>query len=296
MEKGKDRASKLYFSDLGRAKELLTIALRRLGIDAGLSEIVIEDPVVSFLDTKISMEKLLDKLYKVKLSDDNTTTFCLIGLENQSKYDAHMLIRAGITSLLLYDWKLSLKEELKPVFIVVLNMSDDEWKGPTRLEDYFSKEDLSLLGPLMVSVRMLVIDPYTMEEDEFDSLKTDLDLVLKVIKYKSDKDAFCGYINSDERFTHLDEITLKLVSELTNVDMDGGDDNVCKAIEDLIEDTKTATKAEVEANTIFELRRDGLLDRKIAADRLGLSVEEYTKREDKYFCSLEGKKEASAFS
>ena len=78
--------------------------------------------------------------------------------------------------------------------------------------------------------------------------------------------------------------------------MDGGDDNVCKAIEDLIEDTKTATKAEVEVNTIFELRRDGLLDRKMAADRLGLSVEEYTKREDKYFCSLEGKKEASASS
>ena len=162
MEKGKDRASKLYFSDLGRAKELLTLALRRLGIDAGLSEIVIEDPVVSFLDTRISMEKLLDKLYKIRLSDDNTTTFCLIGLENQSKSDAHMLIRAGITSLLLYDWKLSLKEELKPVFIVVLNMSDEEWKGPMRLEDYFSKEDLSLLGPLMVSVRMLVIDPHGM--------------------------------------------------------------------------------------------------------------------------------------
>ena len=113
MEKGKDRASKLYFSDLGRAREIITLALRRLGIDAGLSEIAVEDPVVSFLDTKISMEKLLDKLYKVKLSDDNTTTFCLIGLENQSKYDAHMLIGAGITSLLLYDWKLSLKEELK---------------------------------------------------------------------------------------------------------------------------------------------------------------------------------------
>ena len=160
MEKGKDRASKLYFSDLGRAREIITLALRRLGIDAGLSEIVIEDPVVSFLDTKISMEKLLDKLYKVKLSDDNTTTFCLIGLENQSKFDAHMLIRAGITSLLLYDWKLSLKEELKPVFIVVLNMSDSEWQGPTRLEDYFSKDDLKLLGPLMVSVRMLVIDPH----------------------------------------------------------------------------------------------------------------------------------------
>ena len=69
--------------------------------------------------------------------------------------------------------------------------------------------------------------------------------------------------------------------------MDGGDDNVCKAIEDLIKDSeaKGESKGEAkgEANTIYKLRRDGLLDRKIAADRLGLSVEEYTKREDKYF-------------
>ena len=82
--------------------------------------------------------------------------------------------------------------------------------------------------------------------------------------------------------------------------MNGGDDNVCKAIEDLIKDSeaKGETKGEAkgEANTIYKLRRDGLLDRKIAAGRLGLSVEEYTKREDKYFCSLEGKKEASASS
>ena len=279
MEKGKGRASKLYFSDLGRAKELLTLALRRLGIDAGLSEIVIEDPVVSFLDTRISMEKLLDKLYKVKLSDDNTATFCLIGLENQSKSDAHMLIRAGITSLLLYDWKLSLKEDLKPVFIVVLNMSDDEWKGPTRLEDYLSKEDLSLLGPLMVSVRMLVIDPHGMGEEEMDGLKTDLDLVLKVIKYKSDKNAFCGYISSEERFKKLDEVTAKLVAELANVDIDGGGNAVCKAIEDLIKDSKEEGISE----TIFKLRRDGLLNREVAAGRLGLSVEEYTKREDRFF-------------
>ena len=279
MEKGKDRASKLYFSDLGRAKELLTLALRRLGIDAGLSEIVIEDPVVSFLDTRISMEKLLDKLYKVRLSDDNTTTFCLIGLENQSKFDAHMLIRAGITSLLLYDWKLSLKEELKPVFIVVLNMSDSEWQGPTRREDYFSKDDLKLLGPLMVSVRMLVIDPHGMGEEEMDGLKTDLDLVLKVIKYKSDKNAFCGYISSEERFKKLDEVTAKLVAELANVDIDGGGNAVCKAIEDLIKDSKEEGISE----TIFKLRRDGLLNREVAAGRLGLSVEEYTKREDRFF-------------
>ena len=283
MEKGKDRASKLYFSDPERAREIVRLALKRMGVNAELTDLTIEDPVVSFMDTKISMEKLLDKLYKVKLSDDNTTTFCLMGLENQSKFDAHMLIRAGITSLLIYDWKLSLKEELKPVFIVVLNMSEEEWKGPTRLEDYFSKEDLELLGPLMVNVRMLVIDPYTMEEDEFDSLKTDLELILKIIKYKSDKNAFCSYISSEERFKKLDEVTAKLVAELINVDMDGEDDNVCKAIEDLINDSKEEGRIEGEVNAIYKLRRDGILNLDVAADRLGLSLEEYNKREERFF-------------
>ena len=283
MEKGKDRASKLYFSDPERAREIVRLALKRMGVNAELTDLTIEDPVVSFMDTKISIENLLDKLYKITLSNDESSTFCLMGLENQSKFDAHMLIRAGITSLLIYDWKLSLKEELKPVFIVVLNMSEGEWKGPTRLEDYFSKEDLELLGPLMVNVRMLVIDPYTMEEDEFDSLKTDLELILKIIKYKSDKNAFCSYISSEERFKKLDEVTAKLVAELINVDMDGEDDNVCKAIEDLINDSKEEGRIEGEVNAIYKLRRDGILNLDVAADRLGLSLEEYNKREERFF-------------
>ena len=291
MEKGKDRVSKLYFSDPERARELVRLALKRMSVKAELSDLTIEDPVVSFMDTKISMEKLLDKLYKVKLSNDESSTFCLMGLENQSKFDAHMLIRAGITSLLIYDWKLSLKAELKPVFIVVLNMSEGEWKGPTRLEEYFSKEDLAFFGPLAVSVKLTVIDPHTMEDDELDGLKADLDLVLKVIKYKSDKKAFCDYINSEERFKKLDEVTAKLVAELANIEIGEGERDVCKAIEDLINDSKEEGRiegiaegiAEGEANAIYKLRRDGLLNRDVAAGRLGLSVEEYNKRENEFF-------------
>ena len=61
--------------------------------------------------------------------------------------------------------------------------------------------------------------------------------------------------------------------------MDGGDDNVCKAIEDLIKDSE----AKGETNTIFKLRREGYLTVEVAADKLGLSVEEYLKREDSFF-------------
>lgn len=283
MKKGKDRASKLFFSDPERAKEMVKLVLNKMNIKAKLSELSIEDPVVSFLDRKISIERLLDKLYRVTLSEDEGSTFCLIGLENQSKFDAHMLIRAGIASLLIYDWTLSLKEELSPVFMVVLNMSDEKWKGPSSLEDYFSKEVLALLGPLMVNVRMLVIDPHEMEDEELDGLKADLDLVLKVVKYKSDKKAFCDYINREERFTNLDELTSKLISELINIEIGDGENGMCKAIEDLIKDSKAEGEIQGEANAIYKLRRDGIFPKEFAAERLGLSVEEYTKREDRFF-------------
>ena len=74
--------------------------------------------------------------------------------------------------------------------------------------------------------------------------------------------------------------------------MDGGDDNVCKAIEDLIKDSE----AKGEAKKVFKLRREGHIIIEVAADELGLSVDEYTKREDEYFSSLDKKKDASISS
>ena len=188
-------------------------------------------------------------------------------------------------SLLIYDWKLSLKEEMKPVIIVVLNMSDRKWGGKLKLEDYFSKSDLEVLGPLMVNVEMLVIDPHTMGE-EFEGLTTDLELILKVIKNKSDKRAFYDYIKSERRFVCLDEVTAKLFSELTNIEKNEEDD-MCKAVEDLINDSRAEGeakgRAEGEAITIFKLRRDGLIQKEIAAERLRCTIEEYERRENLFF-------------
>ena len=61
--------------------------------------------------------------------------------------------------------------------------------------------------------------------------------------------------------------------------MDGGDDNVCKAIEDLIKDSE----AKGEAKKVFKLRREGHISIEVAADELCLSIEEYKKREERFF-------------
>ena len=74
-------------------------------------------------------------------------------------------------------------------------------------------------------------------------------------------------------------MTAKLFSELTNIEKNEEDD-MCKAVEDLINDSR----AEGEAITIFKLRRDGLIQKEIAAERLRCTIEEYERRENLFFC------------
>ena len=287
MKKGKDRSAKAFFSVEENAREMVKLAFSELGIDAEPKDVKVEDPVVSYLDDNLSLEKLLDKLYTVTLKDGDRNTYCIIGLENQSKYDPSMLIRAGISSLVISGWKLKQGEALKPNYIVVLNMSDHEWRGPRTLSECFSKKDLEFLGPSAVDVRIVVIDPHTMSAEKIRSLRTDLSLVLGVIKYKKDKDAFCDYIRSDERFTDLKEVTLRLISELIDRKLDMEERNMCKALDDLerirLEEGEAQGLAKGRENAIFELRRKGNLSLEVAAEVLNLSLEEYARREERFF-------------
>ena len=287
MKKGKDRSAKAFFSVEENAREMVKLAFSELGIDAEPKDVKVEDPVVSYLDDNLSLEKLLDKLYTVTLKDGDRNTYCIIGLENQSKYDPSMLIRAGISSLVISGWKLKQGEALKPNYIVVLNMSDHEWRGPRTLSECFSKKDLEFLGPSAVDVRIVVIDPHTMSAEKIRSLRTDLSLVLGVIKYKKDKDAFCDYIRSDKRFTDLKEVTMRLISELIDRKLDMEERNMCKALDDLerirLEEGEAQGLAKGRENTVFELRRKGNLSLEVAAEALNLSREEYARREERFF-------------
>ena len=93
--------------------------------------------------------------------------------------------------------------------------------------------------------------------------------------------------------------------------IDEGEENMCKAIEDLKKDSWLDGKAKGKAEgieegiekgmekgmekgkaegivegverTIFSLRREGYLKKEDAASKLRLSVEEYCRREDRFF-------------
>lgn len=90
-------------------------------------------------------------------------------------------------------------------------------------------------------------------------------------------------------------MTLCLISELEYRKLDIGERNMCKALDDLerirLEEGEAQGFARGEAqglakgreNAIFELRRKGNLSLEVAAEALNLSLEEYAKREERFF-------------
>ena len=88
---------------------------------------------------------------------------------------------------------------------------------------------------------------------------------------------------------------MRLISELEYRKLDIGERNMCKALDDLerirFEEGEAKGFARGEAqgfakgreNAIFELRRKGNLSLEVAAEALNLSVEEYARREERFF-------------
>ena len=63
---------------------------------------------------------------------------------------------------------------------------------------------------------------------------------------------------------------------------DGGY-NMCKAIEDIKNDGKLEGLLEGEVKTLYELTRDGIITKEIAANKLNITVKKFEKDMKAYF-------------
>ena len=280
MAKEKDRAAKNFFSDPKIFSEFVNLSLfngeERIKAE-DLREI---DPVNSTVFTKNkSLEVLVDNLYDSTVKESDENVYAIIGLESQAYSDKHMVIRAGIASLLIYDNQIATikeGEKLKPVYIIVFNMLDRKWSNATDLRKLLSKEAIKVFGYPLVNAGYYVLDPHELKGEKINKISKPLKLVLNIIKNQRDKKELLSYINSEEAFKNLDYRTAKLLETIMKVDIpnDGGY-NMCKAIEDIKNDGKL--------ETLYELTRDGVITKETAAKKLNISVEKYEKDMNAYF-------------
>ena len=88
---------------------------------------------------------------------------------------------------------------------------------------------------------------------------------------------------------------MRLISELEYRKLDMEERDMCKALDDLERirfeegEAQGFTKGEAQGlakgreKTVFELRRKGNLSLEVAAETLNLSLEEYARREERFF-------------
>ena len=280
MAKEKDRAAKNFFSDPKIFSEFVNLSLfngeERIKAE-DLREI---DPVNSTVFTKNkSLEVLVDNLYDSTVKESDENVYAIIGLESQAYSDKHMVIRAGIASLLIYDNQIATikeGEKLKPVYIIVFNMLDRKWSNATDLRKLLSKEAIKVFGYPLVNAGYYVLDPHELKGEKINKISKPLKLVLNIIKNQGDKKELLSYINSEEAFKNLDYRTAKLLETIMKVDIpnDGGY-NMCKAIEDIKNDGKL--------ETLYELTRDGVITKETAASKLNITVGKFEKDMKAYF-------------
>ena len=145
----------------------------------------------------------------------------MIGLESQGYHDETMVVRAMKAKALLYTYQLREKvKPLKPVIIIVLNLTGDKWKSPVTLKSMFEKEYLDKFGYLIDDVSYVLLDVNEDSEIPKGLLKTDLELLLNCLKYSGNDEKLEDYIEKEKGFNSLDDITFKLINKLSILDVE----------------------------------------------------------------------------
>ena len=214
MAHEKDRICKEYFDQNDRFSDLVNYTLYNGRQVTKPSDFVSLDPVKSevFASEK-SYEVIIDNLKELSLKQDDENIYLMIGLESQSYHDKTMVVRAMKAKALLYSYQLRNKvKPLKPVVIIVFNLTGKRWKSPVTLKEMFEKEYLEKFGYLIDEVSYLLVDIKDDSVIPKGLLKTDLELILNCLKYSRDKEKLEEYIQKEEGFKDLDDITFKLIS------------------------------------------------------------------------------------
>ena len=187
-------------------------------------------------------------------------------------------------------------DRLIPVVTVCLYYGKEPWDAPVDLIDLidfsgFDEQEKMIWRSLVQNYRIHVLDIRRMEESVIEGMSTDMKLLFGLLKCTEDKQKMKDYL-----YTHNTEIQhiqsdlfqafvsiagVKDLKKYMNSEKEGEND-MCKAIYDMVEDGrqegKIEGKIEGRFGVIKELLEEHLLSLQDAARKLNLTEEELKKQ------------------
>ena len=196
-------------------------------------------------------------------------------------------------------------EHIRPVITLVIHFGTKKWDGPLSLYDMMGIENASL-KPFMQDYKINLIDVAALTKEDLLKFSTSLREVFGYIRYSRNKNELKDFITDNPRMT-LEVSAARVIQAVTRTALEVEDDaevvDMCKAIEEMMEDSRNEGRAEGEAKgkaegivegeakgraegeakgkaegklaTLADLVRDGLLPLREAARRADMSEAEF---------------------
>ena len=253
----KDVEWKSFFEDNHRYADIIN------GIGCGGVQVV-KDTDLTEVDTA-SKKKSRDLLRKAALG----MNFVIVGIENQDEKDYELPlrnmhydvtnyqkqmakirkeIRENAKGLEAGEYMYGFKKDskLNPLVTFVLYTGKEAWEGPNYLHDMLDFSDVpDKLREMVSNYKINVIDVRKFENTEV--FRTDVKQVFDFIRCSEDKKKLVELVENDVYYTQMDEEAFDVVTKYTNSKelikakeylLEGGKRNVCKAIRDLMDDSR----------------------------------------------------------
>ena len=219
-----------------------------------------------------SKEKMRDLKERCVVMDSGEAVLITLGIEGQEHIHYAMPPKNMIYDAVDYDSQVrkiakehkknkdltgdeflsgfSKEDKLVPVITLVIYFGSKEWDGPLSLLEMFDVKDERILK-YVNDYRINIIEPGKI--DDISGFETDLGLILEFFKHAENKAQMKQYLeNNREALSELDEDAVNLLSVCGNVNIEkpeldeGGNVNMCKAIDDMIQDAVEEAKEEKE--------------------------------------------------
>lgn len=212
---------------------------------------------VHFQDMK---NRYRDLLYQAEIKSDESATYIILGVENQTNVDYTMPIRVLWYDAMEYDrqrleavdcnaksGKKNMTQSeylcgfyrssfIKPVITIVVYFGQEQWDGPTHLHQMYPPNIPPQILQRANNWNINLVEPLKMTPEELDNYTSDLGAVFLFLKYSQDPDALTKAIKTDYRFNNLSDTAVDAINhftkkKLTKVPSGKGGNTMCLALE-----------------------------------------------------------------
>ena len=228
-----------------------------------------------------AMQRYRDVLKSAVVKQDETMSYVLLGIENQTDVHYAMPVRNAIYDALQYGRQVAdiaadhrrnkkdftgksngeylsgfLKEDhIRPVITLVIHFGAEEWDGPLSLHEMMSTRNMELLS-FVENYRVHLIDPATLTEEQLDQFSTSLKEVMGYIKYSKNKEQLLNFLQTDSHKS-IEMNAVRVIKAITNTPIEISEEEeeieMCKAIEDLIVESEARGEVKGEAKGMIEI-------------------------------------------